>query len=490
MQNITRRWFIGGAASFGAFAGCRMFEAHDFRLGGRPNVKVGVISDIHIRYVGEGKGYGGTSTLQHTFEWFRDQGADAVLIAGDMADLGLVEQLQAVADIWYTVFPNDRAPDGRKVEKLFVYGNHDWEGAGYGGLSKQLYPDEAERARHVLRNDYGHWWEKVFNEAYSPIYRKDINGYAFIGQHWDGDERGGVTDRFGRIRDFMAKESIDPALPFFYFQHPHPKDTCYGSWAWGHDRGMVSTTLSAYPNAVAFSGHSHYTLTDERSIWQGAFTSIGTSSLSYTGQPYDEYPSIGFENTESEGKDAQKFNAAKMMEKIDGLGSRQGMLMSVYDDCIVYRRRDLVNDLDLGDDWVMPLPTAESKPFAFAEHAKHFRAPEFPKGAKLTVTRTRAKNRSKVEKDAIRVVIPAPAVVREARSYRFDVTVTFADGKHTFKRVLARGFNHAPNLASVKDDTTCVFALDELKAGPLRVEVVPVSCFGKRGQPLVADFAV
>ncbi len=29
------------------------------------------------------------------------------MIAGDMADAGLVSQLQCVADAWYKVFPND-----------------------------------------------------------------------------------------------------------------------------------------------------------------------------------------------------------------------------------------------------------------------------------------------------------------------------------------------------------------------------------------------
>jgi hypothetical protein len=79
----------------------------------------------------------------------------------------------------------------------------------------------------------------------------------------------------------MAKDGkkIDPSLPFFYVQHPHLKDTCYGPWAWGHDAGITTKTLSAYPNAIAFSGHSHYSLTDERTIWQGAFTSVGTGSF-------------------------------------------------------------------------------------------------------------------------------------------------------------------------------------------------------------------
>ncbi len=32
MTGVSRRWFIGGAASFGAFAGCRFFKCHDLKL--------------------------------------------------------------------------------------------------------------------------------------------------------------------------------------------------------------------------------------------------------------------------------------------------------------------------------------------------------------------------------------------------------------------------------------------------------------------------
>ena len=45
--NVSRRWFIGGAASFGAFGGCRFFAGND-SAGGTPNVTFGVVSDIHI----------------------------------------------------------------------------------------------------------------------------------------------------------------------------------------------------------------------------------------------------------------------------------------------------------------------------------------------------------------------------------------------------------------------------------------------------------
>lgn len=78
---ISRRFFIGSAASFGALAGCRLFACHDFCAGGAPNLKFGVVSDVHVgAFAGDKNCAANCSVLKHTFEWFRDQGADAVMI--------------------------------------------------------------------------------------------------------------------------------------------------------------------------------------------------------------------------------------------------------------------------------------------------------------------------------------------------------------------------------------------------------------------------
>ena len=43
------RWFIGGAASFGAFAGCKVFADELGAFSGPgAKLKVGVVSDIHV----------------------------------------------------------------------------------------------------------------------------------------------------------------------------------------------------------------------------------------------------------------------------------------------------------------------------------------------------------------------------------------------------------------------------------------------------------
>ena len=500
-MNFSRRWFIGGGAALGAMQGCRVITdpAGLFR-GGGANVKFGVISDVHVIASDTDRGTcGNTRTLEHTLKWFDSQGVDAVMVAGDIADAGLVSELQTFADAWFKVFPNDRSTrDGRKVERLFIYGNHDWEGYRYG---YQVFGRKSIDLQDDWIADFGtkKTWERLFEEEYAPVYRKNVKGYDFIGAHWDGGAKANWSGMYA-IEPWFKENGcrLDPSKPFFYFQHPHPKDTCYGTWAWGRDGGVSTRTLSAFPNAVAFSGHSHYSLVDERTVWQGAFTSLGTGSLRYAGTPDEEFPGEGYENTGGSKKDDEK-----TMERGRRSDARNGMLVSVYDDCTVFRRRDFRHDADLGPDWVLPHAGAEPKPFAFAEHARKSKAPEFEADAEVraapgtTMTRGARKSlKPKATKDETEkakspaVIVRFPAVKRTFSSiaWRYEISAEREDGTCVAKkRILAADF-HLP-AGSSKQSYTLVFLRSQLPAaGKLRFKVVPYDCFGNAGKGITSGF--
>jgi len=80
----------------------------------------------------------------------------------------------------------------------------------------------------------------------------------------------------GAIAAFLEshRDELAGSKPFFYTQHFHPKGTCSAPWAWGEDKGYSTAALSAFPNAVSFTGHSHTPITDDRTLWRGAFTSV------------------------------------------------------------------------------------------------------------------------------------------------------------------------------------------------------------------------
>jgi len=466
---FTRRNFIGGIASLGA-AGMCGHAAGNVTSGGKPLARLGVISDIHI--------HGLTPNWRAAFlkalRFFRDRGADGVVVAGDMADNGRIDQLQAVAEDWFSVFPDGKGPDGRKVEQLFVYGNHD--ASVWGPAADKMKTDPEFAATRLCRDaaTKAKTWEDCFHEEYKPIWMKNVNGITVVGAHWQDHLR---------IEDYMKEHGreIDPRLPFFYVQHAHPKDTCFGAWAWGHDNGASTRALSSFPNAVALSGHSHYSLTDERTVWQGAFTSINTGSLRYSSHDYSmrenacNFNGFGY-------KGETRKHVMKQLATGDG---KHGMLFSVFADRIEIERRDFESDcLPLGDDWIVPIPAAADGPMSYARRAAKRSAPEFADGAEVKVRPAEGKDGVK----CMEVSFPAAQPVDGCRVNEYEVTATLVEDDFDLvqaqRRVLAPGFN-LPLKNSAKPGS-CLFSRDELPKGHYVFSVRPIECFGRKGKAIAS----
>ena len=488
----TRRFFIGGLASAFALGPQRMFASEPGAFaGGKPALAFGVLSDVHVALAPGGKKLNArynTETLTKAFEWFRDNGADAVVIAGDMAHCGLAGELKALADAWFKVFPGDKAPDGRHVERIFVFGNHDWSSPG---RAKAVFPDEKERKANLLVADPKKWWREIFHEDWTPFFEKQVNGYPFIGAHWCNGGCNGKCETFTKgLRDFYAGRKFDPAKPFFHVQHPHPRGTVHGDKVWGQDDGISKEVLSAHPNAISFSGHSHTSLTDERSVWQGAFTAIGCAtlrdvSLNIASGALD-LPR-GFENGRTYGKDPAAADALKAMKIPDRFNCRQGQFMRVYADRVVLSRREFITGAPLCDDMVMPLPAAENRPFAFEPRREKAVAPEFPAGAELKVELAKGAMRSKRKVDVWKLTVPAAVAVKSARAGVLEVVVTEEGGaEQTF------GFTVDSARFPVSDPrfgkpSVCKIACERFKARTgLTFSVRAVSSWGKKSAPLTA----
>ena len=448
---VSRRSFLGGAFSLGALSGCRVFTAPTgFFSGSGANLTLGVISDLHIDAAkGDFMKFGDAAQFERTLRWFDAQGVDGVVVAGDMADNGMVNQLECVGEAWFRVFPDGHSErDGRRVEQLFVYGNHDFEGQHYDKFDVRFFEKKSFEAGQIVRDPAG-TWKRVFHEDYSPIWLKEVKGYQFVGAHWHlgKDAWNGIPAVEDWFRDHAAEIGRDK--PFFFIQHCHPKDTVYGNEAWCPDKGYATRALSAFPNAIAFTGHSHASLTDERSIWQGAFTSIGTSSLRYGGS-------------------------------VDRYEQRQGMLVKVYEDRIVIVRRDFLHDESLGDDWIIPLPVEKVKPFAFETRKAKGAAPGFSADAKLDVKR---------EEKGWLVTIPC-ADAATTRAFRYEIATGLEDkdGKpiafktYDAKYNMPRFMSGAPTKYLIKDENLPKGA--DGKVLEPKITVTPLDCFDNRGEPL------
>jgi len=429
---------------------------------GAPNVTFGVLSDVHLERRGD------EDTLLKALAYFRDNGADGVMIAGDIANTGRIEQMERAAACFWRTFPDGKAPDGRHVEQLWVYGNHEF--SNWGWLRGK---DEAFLKANSIRygNNRAEVWERIFHEPYRPIWAKTLKGYTFIGAHW-----GSEKDLDAFLQANAGKLNLRNGKPFFYAQHPHPANTVQGPWAWGNDGGVATRALEKFPNAVAFSGHSHYSITDERCIWQGTFTSVGTGSLRYIFSQY----------WRDNGEDHS--GIAKQMRILPEGTGRQGMLVKVYDDRMVFVRREFVQGESLGPDWVVPLDG--SRPMAFEPRSAKVAAPAFAPGAKVEVSRAMGKDRRGRATDQITVRFPAARPSATSRVHDYEVTALAyhedVDYPVATKRVLSESYFLPPTREAKTGHI--VFAASELKgAKEVRFAVRPLECFGHKGPEIYSE---
>ena len=445
--------------------------AQEVKALGAPKLRIGILSDIHIT------GKENTDVFQHTLEYFRDQDVDGVLMAGDLADWGFDYQLQEVANTWYRVFPKDKA-NGHKVEKLFIYGNHDIDAYAW-GVGQQHGMSDEDCKREAIGLHREKTWKKCFKEDFKPVYMKTVKGYHFIGGHWqNGNNMPGLKELLDANR-----EKLSDGKPFFYFQHPHLRYTCNGDDVWGHDGGETTQLLSQFPNAVAFSGHSHMPLGDDRDLWQGAFTSIGTSSLSYQCL-------IGArENTLLDGENRK---VPSQMPNMSTSNGKQGMLMCVYDNCITLERREFVYDQPVADNWIIPLPLGKGEPLSFANRARTAKVPEFGANDKVTITRAVGKDRYGEEQP--QVTVHFPSVLKKThgvRAFDYEVQVEYKYVDLTLitatKHVLSKG--NFLGEAQDTEEVICVYGEKELPDfHEMRFIVRPCECYGKKGKPIFSEW--
>lgn len=477
-MSLDRRGFLGGlaaSAAVGSVAGAGVRIPDD---GAR--LRVGVLSDVHLTepvptcasdwvttYHGDGfrqRLPSSAESFRTALRYFRERGADAVVVAGDLCDSGFRSQFRMVRRIWDEVFPGDRAPDGRPVERIFVTGNHEEDGWRYNCV-KRLVPDEAARREQSFAFDREGVWREAFGEDYAPFFIKRVKGYAFTCAHWCGSA--GVSGGLGGFLDAHRRE-LEGEKPFFHVQHVHPKGTCSSPSA-PCDDGSTTAALARFPNAIAFTGHSHATLTDERAIWQGSFTSVGCGSLRFC------HSVPGFDNGTDESADA-------VMDPTDAYQARQGLFMTVYDHEIVLERRDFLRGMPLADGWRVPLGSGE-KPYRTDRRVAAEKVGDFPVGAKVEFLRLVTRFRDGKTHDALALrfpqVVPQPGV---PRPQGYEIA---ADG--ICRRVLSSGALFAEQVD--REAVVAVVPADELPAGkPIAFAITPLGAFGARGRSLVARF--
>ena len=133
MTMLSRRFFLRGLAAGAATLSARQLLAE--ALANEPLLRFGVMSDTHLELKDDPNGLG------RIFRTLHDRNVDAVVISGDITERGLNTEVDFLMKIWNDAFPGNCAADGRKVEKVWVWGNHDYSDASY---MRRMPPEKLE----------------------------------------------------------------------------------------------------------------------------------------------------------------------------------------------------------------------------------------------------------------------------------------------------------------------------------------------------------
>ena len=294
----------------------------------------------------------------------------------------------------------------------------------------------------------------VYQKMINPDVDTDvvINGYHFIGVSYDNNGKtfSGKTEWLRERLDNAAKE--DPNKPIFVYQHPHPTLTVYGSINWSDLD--IRKVLSDYPQVIDFSGHSHYTPSDPRNVWQGEFTTIGCGSLKAL---------MGNLNYIEGDKDAPGESAAAWLVEVDKDGN---IRLKLYD----VQNRMFFKDVEY---YFTNVSDVTKRDYTWAKQQSLDTAPTFPESSKV-------ENSLNSENETI-ISFPEAKGHYEAENYK--ITVKNDNNKKVFEKTVISEYVRAT------DDDVKV-NLGELEKGNYKVTVTAYSPYTKKGETISTRITV
>ena len=318
-------------------------KVKEYKVGDSKTLKIGVIGDTQlISLSDENEFYSKFSkNFKKTLEILKENKIDVLIIDGDIINVGYPEAYDNFLAQYNSVY-GDTKKENAPILNL-IMGNHD-----YWSLRGDSKSSNEEK-------------QKLFEEKTKekPYSHKIINGYHFI--NWSCDNSS-LEDPYVNFSWFekqieLAKSSDNK--PIFVTTHFPPKDTVYGSEDWGAD--TLNKYLEKYPQIINFSGHSHFSLIDERSIYQKDYTAIQTQSLSYIeleegkingSIPKDEYDNI-------------MISAKNCM----------GLICDVDDTKVIIKRISFEKNEFYGKDWIIDVPINKNN-FRYLHHEMEKNSPK------------------------------------------------------------------------------------------------------------------
>ncbi|MBQ9501466.1 MAG: metallophosphoesterase [Lentisphaeria bacterium] len=391
----------------------------------KPVLKLGVLGDVQGL---PARHDWGMNNFSRALDILKEKGVDVLLSLGDIAEGG---------------DPDTYALYWEMIEERF----------GKGGIRHF-----ACEGNHDLGNGHRPDFSAIFRQVCAGLRRPDkfichekISGYDFIAA---SETACGVYSHEVCAELAGKLASLPREKPVFVLTHYPPYGTMAGSFDDKAGIRPLREVLDRFPQVISLSGHTHWPLEDERCIWQGRFTAVTASSLSYGCMNERCFNSVG-------GIIPFAREAVQLL------------YMELFPDRLEIERVQVLDRSPAGERWRVRLPYRPEEAFYTDARPGSGSAPRFPAGARL-LTRYDygymylAFERTEEGVPAlyydVELVPLFPGGMPETHRYVGDFyRLKACRGPRIFLRLPGRG----------------------MRAGAdYRIRVYPVSAFGVRGGPL------
>lgn len=407
-----------------------------------PILKVGIISDVQAYAFSQDWGM---HNCEKAFRALARKKIDVLVNAGDIADHGNDD-----LTLRYYCKNVERFFAGKIPVLVQCAGNHDfWN---------------SPEVRDVSQEQIFREFCEAFGDPVEDPCCKTIAGYDFITLSSNKD-RDYCEEDCEKLRPLLdASAARDPKKPIFVITHFQPSHTCSGSQG-ASGRPGLRKVLNDYPQVVSLSGHTHCPLEDERCIWQGEFTALNTSTLSY-------------------GCVEEK--CTNVIGSILPFGREcvQFMYMEIYKDRLEFHRYNAEDGHEIKPDriWTVSYPYSPADAVYTAARASQRKAPEFEPGTDIYF---------RIDYGYIYLVFEGAKHDDFVHFYKIRATELLPDGsegKQMEWQMISNFFRLVRN-----QDQRMVFKFPKNtleKAKCYRFEVFPVETFGNTGKPITLTASV
>ena len=383
----------------------------------------------------------GMGRVKKAFELLAPMKPDLMLVAGDLADGTNFETFRFYRNLYDQYFPG--------VPHLACAGNHDY-----------WVPEGMVRDPEFIYRQFC----EILGQKNEEILHEVVGGYSFIIVSEDIVDRrfsAGIMERMeSAIKEAVAR---DAEKPVFVVTHYPPSDTMAGCLT-KYAQPALREIFDRYRQVVSISGHTHYPLEDERSIWQGNFTAFQTSTLSYGCMDDGFYNVCG---------------GAIIPFAREAV---QVLMMEVSEKEIVIRRYNAEEAREIKPDvpWRIELPYSPEKAVYTAKRKETSPAPQFSAGAMAYF---------RYDFGYLYLVCDPAKHPDMVHHYRVKIFECGKEEKLLADERYVASFYRLKDFANGKE----VFRLPSELMTPksrCRFEIIPVESFGNEGNALTFEFDI